>query len=193
VYEQGESLGLNNLIQAKPQDSVGEDVCICGRVPIEWGRIINLTCKADHSDEPAAPEPKGEAWLEVDLEERSNGSQVPHYRWLKDCPPGKSMFYLHPPHNQPREREAMRVPLDEEEKRRLSVIRNREIPTPPSGEMERDVGVQISGFVHRGPDFDQGFRGWKVYATKQPGIDVPVILTYAPERVILAAEEEGEG
>ena len=45
-------------------------------------------------------------------------------------------------------------------------------------ERVRETGVQVSGFVHRGPDFDQDFMGWKVHANKQPGIDVPVILTY---------------
>ncbi|MCK5316297.1 MAG: hypothetical protein KAJ55_00205 [Anaerolineales bacterium] len=53
-------------------------------------------------------------------------------------------------------------------------------PTPlpaPAAEVV-ESGVRVSGFVHRGPDFDQDFRGWKVYATKHPGIDVPVTLTY---------------
>ena len=44
---------------------------------------------------------------------------------------------------------------------------------------QREVeGWSVTGFVHRGPDFNQDFRGWVVHAQKQPGIDVPVTLTY---------------
>ena len=34
----------------------------------------------------------------------------------------------------------------------------------------------VEGYIHRGPDFSQEFKGWKVYAHPKPGIDVPVTL-----------------
>lgn len=34
----------------------------------------------------------------------------------------------------------------------------------------------ISGYLKRGPDYDEGRQGWWVYANASEGVDVPVTL-----------------
>jgi len=36
---------------------------------------------------------------------------------------------------------------------------------------------EVEGYIRRGPDFQAGFEGWRVYAHEVPGqIDIPVTI-----------------
>lgn len=52
----------------------------------------------------------------------------------------------------------------------------------------------VHGFIHRGPDFAQGFAGWKVHAQEKPGIDVPVTVCvgHLREKILSIMEERDE-
>lgn len=40
-----------------------------------------------------------------------------------------------------------------------------------------DEPWSVQGYVHRGPDYSQRFKGWKVHAHQREGIDVPVTVS----------------
>ena len=50
----------------------------------------------------------------------------------------------------------------------------------------------VKGYVRRGPDFDQTFEGWQVFAHPRPGIDVPVTLYAGHVDLIERTTEKGQ-